>query len=180
MRRILESTLVSLDGVIDTPPRWAGDYLDDDFQKDALARLSECDAMLMGRVSYEMFYGAFVSRTDDFAKCINGIRKYVFSSTLPDPEWSNSRIVRDDVSPFVKKLKSQNAGDIAIYGHGKLSQTLLKDGLIDELRVTIFPVMVGGGKLLFRPGEHGNLKLIEAHGLRSGGVVIRYQPSVEG
>ena len=177
MRRILESTLVSLDGVIDTPPRWANDYLDDAFRKDALDRLQACDAMLMGRVTYEMLSTAFANQKNEFADRMNGIRKYVFSSALTSSDWSNSEIVRGDVLSKVRELKARDGGDLALYGHGLLAQTLLNHGLIDELRITTFPVIVGSGKLFFRPDERAALSLIEAKSLATGAVVTRYQPN---
>lgn len=177
MRKIIASTLMSLDGVIGDPPTWVGDSLDEEFQADALQRLLESDAMLMGRRTYEMFAKTWSARTDPFASRINDIRKYVFSSTLEKADWKNSIVVKGDVVTEVKKLKHQAGGDLATYGHGLLSQTLLKAGLLDELRVSIFPVIVGRGKLLFRDDESTTLKLIATENRRTGVVVVRYQPA---
>ena len=94
MRKIIESTLVSADGVVGSPPLWAMDYRDEEVTRDALERLSGSDAMLMGRGTYELFATIWPGQTDDFAQRINGIRKYVFSSTLASADWSNSTIVR--------------------------------------------------------------------------------------
>jgi dihydrofolate reductase len=177
MRKIIESTLVSLDGVIGDPPTWVGDYLDEEFQKDALERLLESDAMLMGRRTYEMFANTWAARTDPFASRINDMRKYVFSSTLEEADWKNSIVVKGDVVTEVRKLKQQAGGDLVMYGHGLLAQTLLKHGLLDELRVSIFPVIVGRGKLLFRDDESTTLKLVATESRRTGVVVVRYQPA---
>jgi dihydrofolate reductase len=177
MRKILESTLVTLDGVIGDPPTWVGDYLDDEFEKDALQRLLESDAMLMGRRTYEMFARIWSGRTDEYAGRLNSMRKYVFSSTLETADWNNSIVVRGDVVDEVKKLKEQPGRDLVIYGHGLLGQTLLKHHLLDELRVSIFPLVVGRGKLLFRDDERTTLKLAAAETRRTGVVVLRYEPS---
>ena len=177
MRKIIESTLVSLDGVIGDPPTWVGDYLDEGFQKDALERLLESDAMLMGRRTYEMFANTWAARTDPFASRINDMRKYVFSSTLEKADWKNSIVVKGDVVTEVRKLKQQAGRDLVMYGHGLLAQTLLKHGLLDELRVSIFPVIVGRGKLLFRDDESTTLKLVATESRRTGVVVVRYQPA---
>jgi dihydrofolate reductase len=177
MRRILESTLVSLDGVIGDPPTWIGDYADDAFEKDALKRLLESDAMLMGRRTYEMFARIWPARTGDFADRLNSMRKYVFSSTLEKPDWNNAIVIRGDVVAEVRKLKQQAGKDLAIYGHGLLGETLLKHHLLDELRVSIFPVFVGRGKLLFREDERATLTLVATERLQSGVVVLRYQPA---
>ena len=176
MRKIIESTLVSLDGVIEDPAAWVGDYLDDEFEKGALERLLESDAMLMGRRTYEMLARDWATRAGDFANRINSIRKYVFSSTLEKTDWNNSTLVRHDIVGEVSKLKEQAAPDLAIYGHGRLAQTLLKRGLLDEVRLSVFPLFVGSGKLLFREGEKTRLRLIGATSLPTGVVVVRYQP----
>jgi dihydrofolate reductase len=176
MRKIIESTLVTLDGVIEDPSTWAGDYLNDEFEKGALERLSDAGAMLMGRRTYEMLARDWAAQTSDFAKRINSVRKYVFSSTLEKADWNNSIIVRGDVIGEVRKLKGQSGADLAIYGHGLLAQTLLKGRLLDEIRLSVFPLFVGSGKLLFRSGEDTRLHLIEATSLPTGVVVMRYQP----
>ena len=110
MRKIIESTLISADGVVGSPPLWAMGYRDKEVTRDALERLSGSDAMLMGRGTYELFATIWPDQTDDFAQRINGIRKYVFSSTLARADWSNSTIVRGDVLAEAKRLKSKMAG----------------------------------------------------------------------
>jgi dihydrofolate reductase len=177
MRKIIESTLVTLDGVIEDPSTWAGDYLDDEFEKGALERLLDTGAMLMGRRTYEMLARDWAAQTSDFANRINSLRKYVFSSTLEKVDWNNSIIVRGDVIGEVRKLKEQTGPDLALYGHGLLAQTLLKGGLLDEMRLSVFPLFGGSGKLLFREGENTRLRLIEATRLPTGVVVMRYQPA---
>jgi dihydrofolate reductase len=176
VRRIIESTLVSLDGVIEDPATWVGDYFDDDFGKGALQRQLESDAMLMGRRTYELLARDWAAETGDFADRINSIRKYVVSSTLQTTDWNNSTIIRGDVVGEVTKLKGQTGSDLAVYGHGLLGQTLLKRGLLDEILLSVFPVFVGSGKLLFREGERARLRLIDATSLPTGVVVMRYQP----
>ena len=176
MRKIIESTLVSLDGVIDQPHLWATDYFDSEAEKHALELLSQCDAMLMGRRTYEFFAAAFPHRKGEYGDRINSIRKYVFSSTLPKADWSNSSIVKGDVAAEVLKLKQQDGKALVIYGHGLLGETLLKHHLLDELKLWIHPVLVGRGKL-FREDEKTNLKLVGQKTLRTGVVVVTYQAS---
>ena len=132
MRKIIESTLVSLDGVIEDPAKWAGDYLDKDFEKAALERLLRSDAMIMGRRTYDLLSRDWSAGTGDFADRINSIRKYVFSSTLEKADWNNSTILRGDVVAEVSKLREQDGTDLALYGHGLLGETLLKHGVLDE------------------------------------------------
>jgi len=177
MRKIIESTLLSLDGVIEDPAKWEiGEYLDDAFETAALERLLESDAMLMGRCTYEMLARDWAAATGDFANRINGMRKYVVSSTLENADWNNSTIIRDDVVNAVTKLKDLPGSDLAIYGHGLLAETLLKHRLTDEVRLSVFPLVIGKGKLLFREGEELRLRLIDSTSLRTGVVVMRYQP----
>jgi dihydrofolate reductase len=176
MGTIVESTLVSLDGVIEDPANWAGEYIDDEFQKAAFERLLVSEAMLMGRRTYEVLARDWAAGTGDFADRVNSIRKYVFSSTLERADWNNSTIIKGDVVSEVRNLKAQARSDLALWGHGLLGETLLKRGLFDEMRLSVFPVIVGKGKLLFREGESARLRLIGATSLPNGVVVTRYQP----
>ncbi len=179
MRKLIESTLVSADGVIGHPPAWAMEYRDAEVQQEALERLAGTDAMLMGRGTYELFSAIWPSQADDFADRMNSIRKYVFSSTLAKADWNNSTIIRGDAVAEVTRLKQQDGQDLALYGHGLLAQTLLEHGLIDELRLSIHPVLVGGGRLLFREGQKKPLKFVSAKTFGTGVVVLTYQPAEE-
>jgi dihydrofolate reductase len=176
MRTIIESTLVSLDGVTQDPAAWVGDYMTAEFQQGALERLSESDAMVMGRRTYELLARDWAAASGDFADRITSIRKFVFSSTLEKADWSNATIVRGDVVEAVTKLKEQAGRSISLYGHGLLAQTLLRGGLIDEIRLSVFPLFVGTGARLFREGERARLQLIDATTLPRGVVVARYRP----
>ena len=175
MRKIIESTLVSADGVVGSPPRWALDYRDEEVTRDALERLSGSDAMLMGRGTYELFAATWPGQTDDFAQRMNTIRKYVFSSTLASARWSNSTIIRGDVVAQVTKIKEQDGTDLALFGHGQLAQTLLENGLIDELRLSIHPVLAGAGLPQFSNGHKAPLTLVSAKTFTTGVVVLSYQ-----
>jgi dihydrofolate reductase len=177
MRKIIESTLVALDGVIEDPANWAGPYMDAAFQQAALERLLVSDAMLMGLRTYEILSRDWAQSSDDFAKRINAIPKYVFSSTLQAAGWNNSTIVSGDVLTEVRKLTELPGTDLAVYGHGRFAQALLQCGLIDEIRLSIFPLLVGSGQLVFQAGQKSELKLIEVSALPSGIVVARYQPA---
>jgi len=175
MRKIIESTLVSADGVVGSPPLWAMDYRDEEVTRDALERLSGSDAMLMGRGTYELFAATWPGQTDDFAQRMNTIRKYVFSSTLASADWSNSTIVRGDVVAQVTKLKEQDGRDLALFGHGRLAQALLENGLIDELRLSIHPVLAGAGLPQFTNGDKTRLTLVSSKTFTTGVVVLSYQ-----
>ena len=176
MRKIIESTLVSLNGVIGDPHLWTMNYFDSEAEKYALELLSRSDGMLMGRRTYEFFAAAFPHRTGDYGARVNEIRKYVFSSTLKQADWSNSSIIKGDVATEAAKLKSQAGKDLVIYGHSLLAQTLLTHDLLDELKLWIHPCFVGHGKLLLQEGEKTKLKLIAHKTLATGVIVASYQP----
>lgn len=177
MRRIIESTLASLDGVFGDPHTWAVEYFDQEAEKFALELLSRADAMLMGRRTYEFFAAAFPHQTGEYGSRVNGIRKYVFSKTLKEAGWSHSTIVRGDVVAEAAKLKEQAGGDLVVYGHGRFGQTLLEHGLLDELKIWIHPLFVGRGQLLFHEGKTVKLKLEATRTLRSGTAVLTYRPA---
>jgi dihydrofolate reductase len=177
MRRIIESTLISLDGVFGDPHTWAMEYFDEEAEKFALELLSEADAMLMGRRAYEFFAAAFPHQTGEYGSRVNSIRKYVFSNKLEKADWSNSTIVRGDVATEAAKLKEQKGRALVIYGHGLLGQTLLEHDLLDELKIWIHPLFVGHGQLLFLEGKIAPLKLEATRTLRSGTVVLTYRPA---
>ena len=178
MRKLIESTLVSADGVIGDPPAWAMEYRDEEVQADALERLSGSDTLLMGRGTYELFAAIWPGQEDSFADRMNSIRKYVFSATLEKADWNNTTIVRGDPVTEVTKLKEQDGQDLAIFGHGLLAQTLLEHGLTDQLRLAVHPVLAGNGKLLFRPSGKTPLRLTAVKSFSSGVVVLHYQPAL--
>jgi dihydrofolate reductase len=177
MRRIIESTLLSLDGVIGSPHLWASERFDAEARAAALEQLQASDAMLMGRRTYEIFSGLWPSQTGSYADAINAIRKYVFSSTLTDADWSNSTIVRADAPTEVKRMKEQDGKDLIIYGHGQLGAALLEHGLLDELQFAIHPVFVGEGTPLLRQGATATLELTDARTLGNGVIAVKYRPA---
>jgi dihydrofolate reductase len=175
MRKIIESTLVSLDGVISDPQDWARWYFDGEAQEQATELLARSDAMLMGRNTYQALAMAWPNRTGDFADTINGIRKYVFSSTLQRADWNNATLVTDDIPAAVRRLKEADGNDLVIYGHGLLARTLLEHRLLDELRFSVHPVFVGRGTVLFREGPGTPLTLVGVTPRETGVVILTYQ-----
>jgi dihydrofolate reductase len=162
MRKIIEWCYVSADGVFEDPiSMGARDYQDDTYLRDALGLFEACDAILWGRSTYEIFAKMWpgMDGTHPYAARLNGIRKYVFSSSLETAEWNNSTIVRGDVAAAVTKLKQQDGGDLLLLGHGLLGETLLQQRLIDVFDLSILPVLVGHGKPFFREGQAVKLKL---------------------
>jgi|SRR5215472_13534907 len=178
MRKIIEYTLVSADGVIGDLQDWGiANFQDDAYLRDGLGQLLACDAMLLGRGAYEIFANIYPARTGHpWAARVNAMQKYVFSSTLDKASWENSTVVRGDVAAEVTKLKQQDGRDLLIWGHGLLAETLLKRHLLDVLDISIYPVVAGRGKPFLRAGQNANLKLVTTKSFSKGIVKLTYEP----
>lgn len=166
MRKLIVGCLVTLDGVHGEPRSWASPYFDDDAARRSLQALLRSDAMLMGRTTYEYFAPAWPTASGPYADRVNAIRKYVFSSTLKSTQWNNSTIVDGDPVAAVAELKRDGGGDLTIYGYGRLAQTLLEHDLVDELHVSVHPIVLGSGISMFRPGSRNmplRLTSVEEH-----------------
>ena len=138
------------------------------------------DALLLGRTTFEGFAEAWPSREGDFADKFNGMQKYVVSSTLGEPEWNNSKVIRGNIASEIQALRDAPGGDILVNGSSQLVSLLLEQGLIDELRLMLFPVVLGGGKRLFPDGITSSaLQLTES---RPAGetLILIYVPKVSG
>ena len=176
MRKIIEHVLVSLDGVYaGTDISGFGDYTDDAYMRDRLGQLLACDAMLMGRTTYETFSQMWPAMKHPLADKVNAMPKHVFSTKLERAEWSNSTIVRGDVVEEVRKLKQREGRDLLVYGHGLLGETLLERELLDVLDLSIHPVVLGHGKQLFREGQNAKLKLAATRSYSRGIVKLTYE-----
>src|SRR4030081_3924829 len=160
MARRVVTEFVSLDGVIEAPGggedyEHAGWTFEIDRGADGdkfkLDETMDSEALLLGRVTYEGFAAAWPAMKNEFADKFTGMPKYVVSSTLENPTWNNSTVLRGDVVEEVSKLKRDLEGDVVVHGSAQLAQTLLEHGLVDELRLMVFPVVLGKGKRLFGP-----------------------------
>jgi len=177
MCNIIEYTLVSVDGVFSGAAiSGFSEYRDEAYLQDGLSQALACGALLMGRTTYEDFVRIWPRRTDPWADRINAMPKYVFSSTLEKADWDNSTIVRGDVVAEVTRLKQQEGRDLLIYGHGLLTETLLKHHLLDALNLLIHPLVLGQGKQLFRQDETAALRLIATKSFSKGIVKLTYEP----
>jgi dihydrofolate reductase len=182
MRRIISSTYVSLDGLIELLERWHFDYLDDATNQFEWDQLQAADALLMGRRTYEGFAEVWPSRTGEFADKINTMAKYVASTTLHTADWANTTVLDGDLVQEVAKLSQQPGRDILLYGFGPLAQTLLAHGLLDEVRLWVHPVFVGTGSpsnLLFRQDNTAKMTLVDTKPLPSGIVILSYRPAAK-
>ena len=179
MRKIIEYTLISIDGVFADANIWGFfDYRDDAYMRDGLGQLLSCDAMLMGRTTYESFSKTWPTPANNhpWAERINSMPKYVFSSKLETAEWNNTTIVRGDVVAEVTRLKEQAGQNLLVYGHGLLGETLLKHKLLDVIDLSIHPMLLGEGRGLFRQGEKATFKFIAAKSFSKGIVKLTYEP----
>ena len=176
MRRIIVSTFATLDGVIENPQHWSLNYFDEEAAKFASEQLFAADALLLGRETYQGFAEAWPSRTGDFADRINSMAKYVVSTTLEEPlEWTNSTLIKGNVTEEVSRLKQQPGQDILIYGTGRLVHELLQYGLIDEHRLWVAPIIWGSGKRIFDGLDTTTLELVAAKALPSGTVILSHK-----
>jgi dihydrofolate reductase len=180
MRKIVVSEFVSLDGVMEDP-RWTFQFPSDDRDKFKFDELAASDALLLGRVTYEGFAAAWpnmLEQTGEYGAWMNGYPKYVVSTTLQEAGWNNSTIINENVEEEVSNLKRQPGKDILVFGSGQLVNTLMEHDLVDEYRLMVFPVVVGGGKRLFEnASDEKALKLIETKTFASGAVVLSYGPA---
>jgi dihydrofolate reductase len=188
--RIVVTEFVSLDGVIEDPGgvegfRHGGWSFEisrgDEGDKFKLEETLSSEALLLGRVTYEGFAEAWPSREGEFADKFNTMPKYVVSSTLEKPEWNNSTVLRGDVAEEVAKLRQEQDGDIVVHGSARLVQALLEHDLVDEVRLMVFPVVLGGGKRLFdETSEKKPLRLVDSKVVGDGVAILVYQPAREG
>lgn len=190
MGTIIVSEFVSLDGVMEAPGGGEGfRYEGWTFETDRGAegdkfKLDEtlgAQALLLGRVTYDRFAGAWPSREGEFADKFNAMPKYVVSATLTDPEWNNTTVLQGDPVAAVTQLKQQVDGDIVVHGSARLAQTLLDNDLVDELRLMVFPVLLGTGKPLFGGlGGKKDWRLTSAQTVGDGVVILIYRAARDG
>lgn len=175
MSKIIVSTFVSLDGVIENP-MWSISYWNDEIAKFQNDDLFAADALLLGRETYESFAEAWPPRgeADAFTARINTMPKYVASKTLQNTTW-NSTVIQGDVVEELAKLKQQPSKNLLKYGGGGLLTTLIQHKLLDELHVLLYPIIVGTGARLFPDGSTGTLQLTNVKDFKNGVLGLTYQ-----
>ena len=187
MSKLIVTEFVTLDGVMEAPggepthphSGWVFDFMSPEQERYKLDEALEAESHLLGRVTYESFAAAWPERDGEFADKINSMPKYVVSSTLEAPlEWSNSTLILGDVAEEVGKLKDQDGGPILVAGSATLVHSLIEDDLVDELRLMVFPVMIGGGKRPFPESKQKkSFKLTDTRTFGSGVAVHTYEPA---
>jgi dihydrofolate reductase len=186
MGRIVITEFVSLDGVMEAPgggedyehAGWTFEInRGAEGEKFKLDETFASEALLLGRVTYEGFAAAWPSVENEFADKFNSMPKYVVSSTLQTAEWNNSTVLNGDVVEEVSKLKQEHDGDIVVHGSARLVQTLIEHDLVDELRLMVFPVVLGSGKRLFGDtSDKKRLRLTDSKTVGDGVAILIYEP----
>lgn len=188
-RRLIASEFVTLDGVMEAPGHdqhqdgkntWALRYAGEDQQRFKIDELSDAGALLLGRVTYEIFAAFWPTAPKDegFADRMNGIPKYVVSGSLKTASWQNTTIIGEDPVERIRELKREPGGDIFLYGSADLLNSLVRHDVIDEYRIMVFPVVLGSGKRLFQEStDVTHLRLVDTLIFESGITVLTYQPA---
>jgi dihydrofolate reductase len=186
MGRIVVTEFVSLDGVMEAPggedfkyKGWSFAFdRGEEGNKFKLDETFESEALLLGRVTYEGFAAAWPSRDGEFADKFNSMPKYVVSSTLENPEWNNTTVLKGDAVSEASRLKQELDGDIYVHGSCQLVQTLIENDLVDELHLMVFPVILGTGKRVFgETSDKKALRLADSKTVGEGVAILVYQPA---
>jgi dihydrofolate reductase len=187
MARLVISTNVSLDGVVQDPDGeegfkhggWFGQYGGKDLEEWAKIEYDEAlgtEALLLGRRSDEWFADRWLSRSGEWADRLNSLTKYVVSSTLEEPRWSNATVLKGDVVDEVSKLKQELDGEIVVYASYQLGRMLMAHDLIDELRLVVFPVVLGAGERLFgNTSDKKAMRLVRTRTVGAGLALLAYE-----
>ena len=182
MRKLIMWNMVTLDGFFEGRKPWEIDWHElawgEELEQMSIEQTGSADLLLFGRRTYEGMAQYWPTATEQVADIMNSISKVVFSGTLDKADWNNTRLVKSKAEEEVARLKQQPGQDMLIFGSADLSASLMRHGLIDEFRLGVVPVVLGGGNPLFKPApDRLPMKLLEARPLKSGGVILRYEPS---
>jgi dihydrofolate reductase len=178
MAKIVNSTFISLDGVINHMDKWHFAFVDDESNAIALEQLRAASGgLLMGRKTYEVYASVWPSRDDEYSAVINAARKYVASTTLKAPEWANTTVITgDNMLNDVAELKA-GTGDLLMHGYGPVAKELTRHGLLDEIHLWVHPMLAGVGGIadtLLAEGLNRRLELLDVRRLASGVVLVSY------
>lgn len=177
MRRLILSEFVTLDGVMEAPETWVGPFQTQDIEAFKVSEMSEVDALLVGAVTYRVFASSWPSRTGELADQMNGVHKYVVGSGTETMSWSNSQQLKGDIAEEVSALKQGPGEGVLLAGSCRLAQTMMKQGLVDEYRLLVYPVVRGTGRRLFADDSAATLTHVETQTFEKGVVLLRYRPA---
>jgi dihydrofolate reductase len=180
VRKVVAVELASVDGVIESPEEWAFSYSNDEMEEANAAGMAASDALLLGRVTYEALAAFWPHQPGGtpIVDYINSVAKYVVSTTLEEPlGWNNSTLIKGNVAEEITELKRQPGKDITILGSAALVRSLLREGLLDELRLMVHPVVLGNGRRLFEGGDDRKpLELVDSRVFGTGVLYLIYRP----
>jgi dihydrofolate reductase len=180
VRKVVAVELASVDGVIEAPEEWAFSYSNDEMEEANASGMAASDALLLGRVTYEALAAFWPHQPGGtpMVDYINSVPKFVVSETLEEPlEWNNSTLIEGNVAEEITQLKRQPGKDITVLGSGVLVRSLLRDGLLDELKLIVHPIVLGGGKRLFEEGgDQKALELVDSKTFGTGVLYLTYRP----
>ncbi|RLP86749.1 MULTISPECIES: dihydrofolate reductase family protein [unclassified Micromonospora] len=184
MRKLINSTYITLDGVIENP-MWTAPYFEEEAASLAGEQTNAADAMLMGRATYDGMSVAWPSMDENDpttgAAYFNNVKKYVASTTLTNPTWNNTEVLQGDLVEAVTKLKAQEGKDIIQYGYGSVTAQLVRAGLVDEVRFWIHPVLEGGPSLTSPLTDFkASFELIDTRVHKNGVIIASYRPKTAG
>ncbi|MGI5230667.1 dihydrofolate reductase family protein [Actinoallomurus sp. CA-142502] len=175
MRKIVSELFITLDGVVSSPDKWHGPYHDEAMNHTIEEQLAAADTMLLGRHTYQEHAGFWPGETGTMADRMNSIRKIVFSTTLTGLEWSNSTLAAGTAADVIARLKRQEGTNVLITGSPTLVRGLLRDRLLDEIRLLIDPIVVGAGSRLFEDVHELGLDLVGSQTFDTGCVAATYR-----
>ncbi len=184
MRKIVAGLFISLDGVVESPNKWHFPHFNDEMGQEVGAQMTASDTILLGHRTYQEFAAYWPDKTaadDPFADYINNTPKVVVSTTLKTVEWRNSTLISGIVAQELTRLRQQPGKNIGITGSGTLVQSLLREGLLDELRLQVHPIVVGTGRRLFDDGgAEVPLRLANSRTFKTGVLSLVYEPAASG
>src|SRR6202049_5050316 len=179
--KLIMWNLMTLDGFVEGPKRdisWHVDVWGEELERLSIEQLKSAGGLMFGRVTYELMANHWPSATGEVADLMNALPKYVFSRTLTRSDWNNTQMLGADVPDTVERLKRESAKDIFMFGSADLAASFIPHRLIDEFRIAVNPIILGGGTPLFKPGERVKLKLLDAKPLSTGIAILRYEPAI--
>ncbi len=181
MSKLIQWNVITLDGFFEGAKSWELDWMqstfNDELEAFSIEQLRSAGMLLFGRVTYEGMATYWQTAKDTVAEFMNSLPKTVFSQTMEQADWANTKLVKDDPVNAVRELKKQVEGNIFVFGSGKLCAALLEAGLFDEIRLALAPLVLGRGATLFgRDLSRTEMKLLEAQPLSNGYVILRYEP----
>jgi dihydrofolate reductase len=181
MRKIIAGVFIALDGVVEDPQDWHFPYFNDEMGEAVSSQMAAADTMLLGRRTYEEFAAYWPNQTNEpFADTMNKTPKLVASTTLNEVEWQNSTLIQGNVAEELRRLKQEPGKNISITGSGTLVRSLIRDEVLDELRLLVHPFVVGSGKRLFDGDlDHKPLALVDSKVFSTGVLYLTYAPAAD-